>query len=88
MKKHSNYNLIKKSPTENFEIIVQKLIECAPCQRAIDFTNKIADQIRAKGEKWISDNALKLGVACVPPEEIAPIADNRIAIIVKFQLAL
>lgn len=88
MAKHSNYKLIKKSPVENFEIIVQKLIECAPCQRAVDFTNQIAEKIRAKGEKWITDNALRLGVGCVPPDEIAPVSDNRIAIIVRFQMAL
>jgi hypothetical protein len=72
---------------ENFEEIVKQLIASATEQRAVDFVNKVAGQIRAKGNDWIEINKNELQVAFVPGALI-PVSANRLYYIGKFQMAL
>ena len=74
--------------TENFNEIVKQIIAACPSQKAIDFTNKIAAQVLAKGEDWINRNALALSITYVPRKDGCPVSDNRVRYMGEFQYAL
>lgn len=46
----------------NFEKAVQILTAEAPSEKARAFTIKLAEQIRAKGEAWITENVVRLHI--------------------------
>lgn len=76
--------------TENFEKVVKMLHDEAPSGKARVFINKIADQIRAKGDEWIVANERNLHITDndIADQSIAPIEDNRIWYMTEWQMAL
>ena len=71
----------------NFETIATELISSGTTEKAKVFASKICDQVRAMGGDWITENALKLSLTFSASEQkdIAPVADNRIWYITRFQ---
>ena len=76
--------------TANFEKVVEILFNEAPSEKARVFVNKIADQIRAKGDEWIvaNERALHITEGDISDQSIAPIEDNRVWYITEWQMAL
>lgn len=76
--------------TVNFEKAVEILFNEAPSEKARAFVEKIAGQIRAKGDEWIADHLSDLHIteAEVSDQAIVPIEDNRLFYISQWQLAL
>ncbi|MFZ2524435.1 MAG: hypothetical protein WAW87_03880 [Candidatus Ferrigenium altingense] len=76
--------------TANFEKVVEILFNGAPSEKARVFVNKIADQIRAKGDEWIVANERSLHITDndIADESIAPIEDNRVWYMTEWQMAL
>lgn len=78
------------SALANFRSIVSALKDEAPSEKARQFVDKIAGQIEARGEEWISANAGRLHVALSAEqcEAAAPVEDNRLFFMKAWQLAL
>ena len=76
--------------TANFEKVVEILFNEAPSEKARVFVNKIADQIRAKGDEWIvaNERALHIAESDISDQSIAPIEDNRVWYMTEWQMAL
>lgn len=76
--------------TANFEKVVEILFNEAPSEKARIFVNKIADQIRAKGDEWIVANERNLHITDndIADQSIAPIEDNRVWYMTEWQMAL
>lgn len=80
----------KMNAVENFNSIAAELIASAPTEKARAFAEKVAAQVAAKGDEWIVANVFKL--ACEMSADMtrhtAPVADNRLFFMQKWQLAL
>lgn len=76
--------------TKNFEIAVEALYNEAPSEKARAFVEKIAGQIRAKGEDWIASRVIELHITDVEVSDdaVCLIEDNRLFYLVRWQLAL
>ena len=85
-----NCKLAEMNAIKNFETAVEALYNEAPNEKARAFVDKLASQIRAKGENWITDRVNKLHISDVEVSETAPcpIEDNRIFYLTQWQLAL
>lgn len=75
---------------ENFESIVSALYDEAPSEKARAFVEKVAGQIRARGNDWIISNkiALHLEHNAEWHDAIAPVEDNRIWWLTEWQVAI
>lgn len=75
---------------KNFEIAVEALYNEAPSEKARAFVEKLSEQIRAKGEDWISARAIELHITDVEVSDsaVCPIEDNRLFYLERWQLAL
>lgn len=73
---------------QNFESIAAELVRVSPSQKAADFAVRIADQIRAKGEAWISANESALHIYSSAADQYFDVASNRLFFIEKWQVAL
>ena len=75
---------------KNFEIAAEALYNEAPSEKARAFVEKIASQIRAKGEDWITARVIELHVTDVEVSDdaVCPIEDNRLFYLERWQLAL
>lgn len=75
---------------KNFEVAVEALYNEAPSDKARAFTEKLAAQIRAKGEDWIAARVTELHIsdAEVSDSAYCPIEDNRLFYLTQWQLAL
>lgn len=62
------------SATENFEIAAEALYNEAPTDKARAFVDKLANQIRDKGEAWIEANAIALHITDIE------VADHEVSI--------
>jgi hypothetical protein len=76
--------------TKNFASVVAELEAASPSPKATAFLAKLVGQINARGEAWIIENALSLGIMRSADDwaDLCPVADNRLFYIQKFQLAL
>jgi len=75
---------------QNFNFVAAELVKSAPTQKAVDFANKVIGQIEARGDDWIEANIEELGLKFfrIDCDTVAPVSDNRIFWITKFQVAL
>ncbi len=80
---------------ELFIKTANRVITSGKTKNAKNFATKICDQILNKGIKWIKKNKDALGISEINfamyadgSGEIAPIEDNRIRYLEKWQLAL
>ena len=71
----------------NFETIAAELISSGSTEKAKAFATKICDQVRVMGGDWLISNAGKLSLSLSAQEQkdIAPVCDNRIWYITRFQ---
>lgn len=46
----------------NFGTLKSLLLATAPSQKAIDFANRVFDQIEARGAEWMAANAVQLQI--------------------------
>jgi len=76
--------------TTNFEIAVEALYNEAPSEKARAFVERLAAQIRAKGEDWIAARVIELHITDVEVSDSAEcnIEDNRMFYLERWQLAL
>jgi len=79
-----------KMKNANFNFVANELVKSAATPKAADFANKVIGQIESRGDEWIEANIDVLGlkhfnIAC---NSVAPVADNRIFWMTKFQIAL
>ena len=76
--------------TVNFEKAVEILFNEAPSEKARAFVEKLAAQIRAKGDEWIAAHVHDLHItdAEISDQAIVTIEDNRLFYISQWQLAL
>lgn len=74
----------------NFEKAAEALYNEAPSEKARAFVEKLAAQIRAKGEDWISAHVTELHITDneVADNSILTIEDNRLFYLGRWQLAL
>jgi len=74
----------------NFNSIAAELIASAPTEKARAFAEKVIGLVNARGADWIEANAIKLHVTLSADQvrASAPVADNRIFFMQKWQLAL
>lgn len=75
---------------KNFEIAVEALYNEAPSDKARAFVERVAAQIRAKGNEWIEGRATDLHItdAEVSDSAIVTIEENRLFYMEKWQMAL
>lgn len=75
---------------ENFESIVSALFDEAPSEKARAFVEKLAGQIRARGNDWIIANERTLHIEHNAEwhDQIAPVEDNRLWWLAEWQVAL
>jgi len=76
--------------TKNFEIAVEALYNEAPSEKARAFVEKLAAQIRAKGENWIAAHVTELHITEneVGDDFYFTIENNRLFYLQRWQLAL
>lgn len=81
--------------TEIFNKTAERVIASGTTEKAKEFAEKVRAQILEKGEEWIERNqdALEISLANFAvyadgAGEIAPIEDNRLFYLEKWQLAL
>jgi len=81
---------IQMNAIKNFEIAVEALYNEAPSEKARAFVEKLAGQIRAKGEDWIAARVTELHITDVEVSDsaVCPIEDNRLFYLERWQLAL
>ncbi len=75
---------------QNFQNYANAVIASGSTPKAKEFAKSVISKIESKGSDWIAQNAKKLQIevdfsTC---NESAPVADNRIFYIQKWQLAL
>lgn len=73
---------------QNFESIAAELVRVAPTQKAIDFANRVADKVRAKGADWIAAHESDLHIYSSASEQYFDVASNRLFFLEKWQVAL
>lgn len=75
---------------KNLEIAVSAIYNEAPTDKARAFVEKLAGQIRAKGEEWVNNHIAELHIsdAEVSDDAIVSIEDNRLFYLTEWQLAL
>jgi len=73
---------------QNFNALVKQLDASSPSERASEFLAKIANQIREKGEDWISANCVELQILDDNSAPYFPVNENRLFHITNFQTAL
>lgn len=74
---------------ENFHSIAAELINSAASDKARAFAEKIVLQIEAKGEEWINAHKAQLYITMHASQQTAaPVADNRVWYLGKWQMAL
>lgn len=76
---------------KNFEIAVEALYNEAPSEKARAFVEKLAAQIRAKGEDWIAARAIELHITDIEVSDspsIPSIEENRLFYIAQWQALL
>lgn len=73
----------------NFNFVAAEIVKSAKTQKAVDFAQKVIGQIEARGDEWIEANldALGLKFFSIANNNVAPISDNRLFWIAKFQVA-
>lgn len=73
-----------------FQKTAEAVISSGSTPKAKEFAQTLVSKIEAKGEAWIESNFTKLGLFSdfESLEKNAPVADNRIFYIKKWQLAL
>jgi hypothetical protein len=81
--------------TEIFTETARRVIESGATEKAKSFAEKVHDQVLAKGDDWIEKNKMALEITHLNfaeyadgSGEIAPIEDNRLFYLQKWQLAL
>lgn len=74
----------------NLISIADEVIASATSDNGRAFAEKVVAAILAKGNEWIQDNAvaLNIGLSADAVRETAPVADNRMFYIKKWQLVL
>ena len=81
---------MKTDAIKNFEIAAEALYNEAPSEKARAFVEKIAGQIRAKGEDWIAARVTEMHITDVEVSDNAacPVEDNRLFYLERWQFAL
>lgn len=72
----------------NFNSIAAEVIASATSDKARAFAEKVVASIAARGESWIEKNAAALSVTLSADQlrDAAPVADNRLFFLKKWQL--
>lgn len=76
---------------KNFEVAVEALYNEAPSDKARAFVEKLAAQIRAKGEDWIAAHVTDLHVTDAEVSDhpdLPSIEENRLFYLERWQVAL
>lgn len=78
------------SAVSNFNSIAAEVIASATTEKARAFAEKVVAAITANGDEWIVANASKLHVTLSADSvrQTAPVADNRLFFVQKWQMAL
>jgi hypothetical protein len=80
---------------ETFREVARRVIESGRTEKAKAFAKKVRDQILSKGEDWIEGNKTPLEIGELNfaeyadgNGEIAPVEDNRLFYLQKWQVVL
>lgn len=77
-----------KNVIKNFESIVTELAKIAPTPKAVAFVEKLAAQIRARGDSWIEANEIALHINSDAENQYFEVSANRLFFLERWQVAL